>query len=60
MAKLQEDEDYHLEVFVDDEEDVRQVKARLLDVISDYDEAHRTYTVCLVWHKGEKAIAGVG
>jgi hypothetical protein len=54
-----EDEDYNIAVFIDDQEDARLIEVRLLDVISDYDEAHGTFTVCVVWHKREKALAGM-
>ena len=54
-----EDEDHNIAVFVDDREDARVTEARLLDVVSDYDEAHGTFTLCLVWNKREKALAGV-
>jgi hypothetical protein len=54
-----EDEDQNIAVFIDDREDARRTEGRLLDVVSDYDEAHGTFTVCMVWHKREKALAGV-
>jgi hypothetical protein len=54
-----EDEDHNIAVFIDDREDARRTEASLLDVVSDYDEAHGTFTVCMVWHKREKALAGV-
>ena len=54
-----EDEDQNIAVFIDDREDARQIEDRLLDTIIDYDEAHGTFTVCMVWHKQEKALAGV-
>jgi len=54
-----EDEDHNIAVFIDDRADTRHTEASLLDVVSDYDEAHGTFTVCMVWHKREKAIAGV-
>lgn len=59
MDWVYEDEDHNIAVFIDDREDVRLTEARLLDVVSDYDEAHGTFTVCMVWHKREKAVAGV-
>jgi hypothetical protein len=55
-----EDEDHNVAVFIDDQEDVRLAEERLLDAVSDYDEAHGTFTLCLVWHKRDKALAGVG
>lgn len=54
-----EEEDHNIAVFIDDREDTRLTEARLLDVVSDDDEAHGTFTLCLVWHKREKALAGV-
>jgi hypothetical protein len=54
-----EDEDYNIAVLIDDGEDARQIEERLLDTIIDYDEAHGTFTVCMVWHKQEKGLAGV-
>jgi hypothetical protein len=54
-----EDEDQNIAVFIDDREDIRRTEARLLDVVSDDDEAHGTFTVCMAWHKREKALAGV-
>jgi hypothetical protein len=53
-----EDEDHNIAVFVDDQEDARLAEKRLLDEVSDYDEAHGTFTLCLVWHKRDKALAG--
>ena len=54
-----EDEDYNIAVLIDDGGDARQIEDRLLDTIIDYDEAHGTFTVCMVWPKQEKARAGV-
>ena len=54
-----EDADHNLAVFIEDREDARRTEWRLLDVVSHYDEAHGTFTVCVVWHKREKALAGV-
>jgi len=54
-----EDEDHNIAVLIDDGEDARQIEERLLDTIIDYDEAHGTFTVCMVWPKREKARAGV-
>lgn len=52
-------EDHNLAVLVDDEEDRRALEDSLLDVVMDYDEAHGTFTVCMVWPKREKARVGV-
>ncbi len=54
-----EAEDHNIAVLIDDQEDARALEERLLDTIIDYDEAHDTFTVCMVWHKQEKALAGV-
>ena len=47
-------------MFIDEEEVARLAEKHLLDVVSDYDEAHGTFTLCLVWHKRDKALAGWG
>ena len=52
-------EDYHVAVFVDEGEDRRALEDRLLDAIMDYDEAHGTFTMCLVWLKQQRTLAGV-
>jgi hypothetical protein len=52
-------EDYHLAVFVDEGEDRRALEDQLLDVIMDYDEAHDTFTLCLVWPKSKRVLAGI-
>lgn len=52
-------EDYHLAVFVDEREDRRALEDRLLDAVMDYDEAHGTFTLCLVWPKQKRTLAGV-
>jgi hypothetical protein len=54
-----EDEDYNIAVLVDDGEDVRRIEDRLLDPIIDYDEAHGTFTICMVWPKQKRTLAGV-
>jgi hypothetical protein len=54
-----EDEDYNIAVLVDDGEDPRAIEDRLLDPIIDYDEVHRTYTICMVWPKLKETLAGV-
>jgi hypothetical protein len=53
-----EDEDHNIAVFIDDEEDARRAEKHLLDAVSDYDETHGTFTLCLVWHKRDKALPG--
>ena len=52
-------EDFNLAVFVDDKEERRALEDRFLDAVIDYDEAHETFTICMVWPKREKARAGV-
>jgi hypothetical protein len=52
-------EDYNLAVFVEEGEDRRALEDRLLDAVMDYDEAHGTFTMCLVWPKQKRTLAGV-
>jgi hypothetical protein len=52
-------EDYNVAVFVDDGEDRRALEDRLLDTVIDYDEAHGTFTMCMLWPKQKRALAGV-
>ena len=54
-----EDEEYNIAVLVDDGEDPRGIEDRLRDPIIDYDEAHGTYTIGMVWPKPKKTLAGV-
>jgi hypothetical protein len=54
-----EDEDHNIAVFIDEEADARLAEKHLLNAVSDYDETHGTFTLCLVWHKRDKALAGV-
>jgi hypothetical protein len=54
-----EDEDHNIAVLIDDGEDARMLEDRLLDTIMDYDDAHGTFTICMVWPKREKERAGV-
>jgi hypothetical protein len=57
-----EHEDYNLAVVMPDDLDrltARHIEDRLLDVIIDYDAAHDTFTVCMVWREHEMARAGV-
>jgi hypothetical protein len=57
-----EDEDYAIAVVVPDAVDrvsARQLRDRLIDAIMEYDDAHDTFTVCMVWHEREKALAGM-
>jgi hypothetical protein len=54
-----EDEDFNIAVLIDDGEDPRIIEDRLLNPIIDYDEVHGTYTICMVWLKRKKALAGV-
>ena len=53
-----EDEDYTIAMVISDavnREETRQLKDRLIEVAMDYDDAHDTFTVCMVWPKREKA-----
>jgi hypothetical protein len=52
-------EDYNLAVFVDEGEDRRALEDRLLDAVMDYDEAHGTFTMCLVWPNQKRRLGGV-
>lgn len=57
-----EDEDYTIAVVVPDTVDrmsARQLREHLIDAIMDYDDAHDTFTVCMVWREREKALAGI-
>lgn len=57
-----EQEDHNIAVIVPDTvtyEEARQIEDRLIDAIMDYDAAHGTFTVCLVWRAQEKVYAGV-
>jgi hypothetical protein len=54
-----EDEDYNVAVLVNDGEDPGIIEDRLLDPIIDYDEAHGTFTICMVWPKRKRVLAGV-
>jgi hypothetical protein len=39
--------------------EARQIEDRLIDVVMDYDAAHGTFTLCMVWREQEKVYAGV-
>jgi len=52
-------EDNNLAVFVDEGEDWRAMEGRLLDAVMDYDEAHGTFTICLVWSRQKRTLADV-
>ena len=57
-----EHEDYNIAVVVPDTvtyEEARQIEDRLIDAVMDYDAAHGTFTLCIVWREHEKANAGV-
>ena len=57
-----EHEDYNIAVVVPDAvtyEEARQIEDRLIDAVMDYDAAHGTFTLCIVWREHEKANAGV-
>ena len=53
-------EDHNIAVFVDDGEDRRALENQLLEAVMDYDEVHGTFTVCLVWPKQKRMLAGIG
>lgn len=57
-----EDEDYNIAIVMPDTVDrleARQIEDRLIDAVMDYDAAHGTFTLCMVWHQREMARAGV-
>jgi hypothetical protein len=57
-----EHEDHNIAVVVPDAvtyKEARQLEGRLIDAVMDYDTAHGTFTLCLVWRDSEKAQAGV-
>jgi hypothetical protein len=57
-----EDEDYTIAVVVPDTIDrmsARQLREHLIEAIMDYDDAHETFTVCMVWREHEKTLAGI-
>mgnify|MGYP001574831301 FL=1 len=57
-----EDEDYNMAIVMPDTVDrleARQIEARLIDVVMDYDAAHGTFTLCMVWREQEKGYVGV-
>jgi hypothetical protein len=57
-----EDEGHTIVVVVPDTLDrmgARQLRDRLIDAIMEYDDAHGTFTVCIVWREHEKALAGI-
>ena len=56
-----EDEDYNIAIVMPDTVErleARQIEDRLIDAVMDYDAAHGTYTLCMVWHQRDKALAG--
>jgi hypothetical protein len=62
LAWPYEDEDYNIAVVVSDAtpyEEARQIEDRLIDAVMDYDAAHGTFTLCMVWREHEMARAGV-
>ena len=57
-----EDEDYNIAIVMPDTVarlEARQIEDRLIDAVMDYDAAHGTYTLCMVWREHEKALAGM-
>jgi hypothetical protein len=46
-------------VFVEEKEDRRALEDRLPDAVMDYDEAHGTFTTCLVCWKHMRTLAGM-
>jgi hypothetical protein len=58
IAWAYEGEDYDLAAFVDEGEDRQAPEDRLLDSVMHDDEAHVTFTLCLVWPKQQRTLAG--
>ena len=57
-----EDEDYNIAIVMPDTVDrleAHEIEDRLIDVVMDYDAAHGTYTLCMVWPQRDKALAGI-
>ena len=57
-----EDEDYNIAIVMPDTVDrleARQIEDRLIDAVMDYDAAHGTFTLCMVWREHEKVYAGI-
>lgn len=57
-----EDEDYHMAIVMPDTvEDLtaRHIEDRLIDAVMDYDAAHGTFTLCMVWRERERPLTGV-
>jgi hypothetical protein len=57
-----EDEDYNIAIVMPDTVDrleARQIEDRLIEAVMDYDAAHGTFTLCMVWHQRDKALAGI-
>lgn len=57
-----EAEDYNIAIVMPDgvsREETRQIEERLIDAVMDWDAAHRTYTLTMVWQQHEMARAGV-
>jgi len=56
-----EDEDYNIAIVMPDTVErleARQIEDRLIDAVMDYDAAHGTFTLCMVWHRHEMARVG--
>jgi hypothetical protein len=57
-----EDEDYNIAIVMPDTVErleARQIEDHLIDAVMDYDAAHGTYTLCMVWPQRDKALAGI-
>ena len=62
LAWAYEDEDYNIAIVMPDTVDLleaREIEDRLIDAVLDYDAAHGTYTLCMVWPQRDKALAGI-
>jgi hypothetical protein len=57
-----EDEDYHIAIVMPDTTsrlEARAIEDRLIDAVMDWDAAHGTFTLCMVWRQQEMARPGV-
>ena len=62
LAWAYEDEDYNIAIIMPDTVEhlaARQIEDRCIDAVMDYDAAHGTFTVCMVWREQERPLTGV-
>jgi hypothetical protein len=56
-----DDEDYNIAIVMPDTVErleARQIEDCLIDAVMDYDAAHDTFTLCMVWREHEMARPG--